>query len=568
MLKGISMKSSASGRRSLVWRLMIPFGVFSIMAIGALSIYIPQAIENNAVDSAVRSARQTADQMRTIRNYYADNVLTRVIIYPIQVSHEHKAKGIGYIPSPDTVIHDLNAEFGKDGLSIRQYSAYPFPWRKDRQLDAFAQDAWTRIRAAPEETVVQRDKEFVRVAIADRMVSEDCVRCHNSHESSPKTDWKLNDVVGILEVMVPITEQVAIGAVLSAKIGAGLVAAFVVLGVIMFLVVRQGLQRRLIGVSQAAARIAEGDLTQRVDESGASEVALIAGTFNALAESMRGLVGEIVSAASQLSGAAKQTSAVTEHSVTLVKEQQGETAQLATAMHEMVATVQEVARNTAEAAVTAQSTNDNAQSGALKAVEAMGGIEALVVQIAGAAEVINNLAKGSEEIGTVLDVIRGVADQTNLLALNAAIEAARAGDQGRGFAVVADEVRSLASRTQESTREIEAMIAQLQAGAARAVEVMGKGRDKAKQSADMVDQVAESLAEIAGGIKTINEMTAQIATAAEEQNSVSEEINRNVVATNQKAEAIADEAQQTAHAADQVAALATRMEQLVNRFKV
>lgn len=562
------MNDSKKGRRGLVWRLMIPFVVISVVAVAALLIYIPRAIEQNAVDAAVRTARQTADQMRAIRNYYADNVLTRVIVFPIKVSHKHKQEGIGYIPSPDTVIHDLNEEFKKDGLTIRQYSPFPFPWRKERKLDEFGQRAWQMVHATPDQPVIQRDRDFVRVAIADRMVSEDCVRCHNSHDSSPKKDWKMDDVVGILEVMVPIQEQIAIGAALSARIGAGLVAAFVVLGVILFAVVRKGLQQRLVRISEAAGRIAEGDLTQRADDSGAAEVALIAGTVNTLAERMRGLVSEIVDAASQLSGSAKQTSIVTEHAVALLKEQQSETTQLATAMHEMVATVQEVARNTSEAAVTAQSTNDMAQTGAFQAVEAMGGIEALVSQISTAADVINQLAKGTEDIGAVLDVIRGVADQTNLLALNAAIEAARAGDQGRGFAVVADEVRSLASRTQESTREIEAMIVQLQEGAGRAVDAMDKGRNKARESAELVERAAESLAEIAGGIKTINNMTAQIATAAEEQNSVSEEINRNVVATNQKAEAIAEEAQQTALAADQVAALAARLEQMVNRFKV
>ncbi|GAB4344574.1 MAG: hypothetical protein Kow006_00680 [Gammaproteobacteria bacterium] len=562
------MASVASVRMSILWRLMIPFVAVSVIAIVALLLYVPRAIEENAVEAAVASARKTAEQIKTIRAYYTDNVITRVLVYPIQVSHDHKKKGMGYIPSPATVIHDLNAEFEKEGTSIRQYSPYPFPWRKDRKLDEFAQSAWDTLSRNPEETVIRRDGDAVRVAVADRLTGQDCVGCHNTDPDSPKTDWKLNDVRGVLEILVPIKKQVEIGAILSTKISVGLVAAFAGLGLIMFLIIRQGLQQRLMRFSAVAAKIADGDLTQRVEEQGASEVVLIARAFNTLTSRVRELVGEIIGAASQLSGAAHQASSITGHSRELIRQQQGETTQLATAMHEMVATVQEVARNTSEAARTAQVTDEKAQSGALQSVEAMGGIEVLVQRVEAAADVINNLERESEAIGAVLDVIRGVADQTNLLALNAAIEAARAGDQGRGFAVVADEVRSLASRTQESTQEIEEMIAKLQQGAQQAVGAMEDGRSKAQESVGLVEQVAESLAEIASGIRTIHDMTSQIATAAEEQTSVSEEINRNVVAANEKAETIAEEAKQTATAAEQVAGLAARLEQLVNRFRV
>jgi len=191
----------------------------------------------------------------------------------------------------------------------------------------------------------------------------------------------------------------------------------------------------------------------------------------------------------------------------------------------------------------------------------------LASEVENAADVIDKLRQDSENIGTVLDVIKGIAEQTNLLALNAAIEAARAGEQGRGFAVVADEVRTLASRTQESTQEIQEMIERLQSRSSDAVNVMEQGRSRAEKTVDQAAMAGDSLDAITNSVASINEMNTLIAAASEEQSSVSEEINRNVVNINSLADDSVQGAQQTTSESEALAALAQRLQDLVSQFK-
>ncbi len=194
-------------------------------------------------------------------------------------------------------------------------------------------------------------------------------------------------------------------------------------------------------------------------------------------------------------------------------------------------------------------------------------IDAVAGEMQQAVEVIERLARESEDIGAVMDVIRNIAEQTNLLALNAAIEAARAGDQGRGFAVVADEVRTLASRTQQSTVEIEQMIEKLQAGARDAVAVIGQGREKTEEAVAQAAEAGKALETITRSVNTISEMNTMIASAADEQRSVTEEINRNVVTITQVAEQTTEHAAQTSSAAGELSQLAARLQELVARFR-
>jgi len=314
--------------------------------------------------------------------------------------------------------------------------------------------------------------------------------------------------------------------------------------------------------------LGEGDLTQRLPVQGQDEMAQLATAFNAFVERMQDLVRQVGAATEQLAAASNQLSITSGETSQQVLSQQSETDQVATAMNEMTATVQEVARNANEAARSAQQTDEEASAGREVVRQTIASIQSLAAGVEDGAAVIERLSADSAEIGQVLDVIRSIADQTNLLALNAAIEAARAGEQGRGFAVVADEVRTLASRTQSSTEEIQKMIERLQGNAGNAVAAMEKGRVQGRESVAQASRAGDSLEAITGAVASINDMNAQIASAAEEQSAVAEEINRNVINISQAVDQTARGSQQISSASETLARLAADLQGQLSRFKI
>ena len=340
------------------------------------------------------------------------------------------------------------------------------------------------------------------------------------------------------------------------------------LSVLLAYVIIAGLSRGVEQVEKAANRLAEGDLNARVDYRAKDEMGHIANTVNHMAENFRSTVNEVKDAISRLAAAAEETSVVTAQTTAGINQQTTETSQVATAMTEMSATVQEVAKNAVEAAAAAQEADATFDEGKQVIDRVINSIGELSTEVEAAASVIQQLEVESKNIGSVLDVIKSIAEQTNLLALNAAIEAARAGEQGRGFAVVADEVRTLAGRTQDSTKEIEEMIGKLQAGANNAVKVMATGKEMTQVGVDQAALAGEALVTINAAVERISGMNTQIASAAEEQSTVTEEINRSIASINEVAEQSAVGAQQTAAASDDLAKLADQLKGLVDRFKV
>ena len=310
------------------------------------------------------------------------------------------------------------------------------------------------------------------------------------------------------------------------------------------------------------------DLTLRVNAKGSDEVAQIAQAVNSMMGQFQQLVQQVLQSVDKVSQEAGNLAQASQHTNDGMIRQQDETDHVATAMNEMVATIQEVARHASEAESAAQTTRSESENGDRILQKNSQIIESLAEEVENAANVVSSLENEAQSIALVIDVIKGVAEQTNLLALNAAIEAARAGEQGRGFAVVADEVRSLAQKTQESTQEIEGVIVRVQESSRNAATVMQRSQERAKAGLEQSAKTSEALAQVTHHVILISDMNSQIAAAVEEQSATADEMNRSIVNIAEVTRDSTAASHQTAAASEELSLLSTDLHSMVSRFQV
>ncbi|MBG4364816.1 methyl-accepting chemotaxis protein [Pseudomonas aeruginosa] len=351
------------------------------------------------------------------------------------------------------------------------------------------------------------------------------------------------------------------------ELGLGLGAA--VLGLLVLWLSARGVTRPILGVAHMLRDIAsgEGDLTQRLPHTGRDELGELAGWFNRFLDKLQPIIRDVKVSVRDARSTADQSAAISSQTSAGMQQQFREIDQVATASHEMTATAQDVARSAAQAADAARGADQATRDGLALIDRTTQSIDSLAANLTSAMGQVEQLASSSEEIGSVLEVIRAIAEQTNLLALNAAIEAARAGDAGRGFAVGADEVRNLARRTQDSVEQIRGVIEGLQQGTRDVVDAMHGSHRQAQGSVEQVDEAVAALQRIGEAVTVINDMNLQIASAAEEQSSVAEEINRNVAAIRDVTESLSSQAEESAQVSQSLNRLANHQQGLMEQFK-
>jgi len=353
----------------------------------------------------------------------------------------------------------------------------------------------------------------------------------------------------------------------AVALGIGLAA--VIAGLLLMWLTARGVTRPILGVAAMLQNIAsgEGDLTRRLAYAKRDELGELAGWFNRFLDKLQPVIAEVKRSVQDARGTADQSAAIASQTSAGMQQQYREVDQVATASQEMSSTAQDVARSAAQAAEAARGADQATRQGLDVIGQTTRSIDQLAADMSSAMAQVEGLAASSEQIGSVLEVIRAIAEQTNLLALNAAIEAARAGEAGRGFAVVADEVRNLAKRTQDSVEEIRQVIEGLQHGTREVVGAMHSSHRQAQGGVEQVEQAVAALRRIGEAVSLISDMNLQIASAAEQQSAVAEEITRNVASIRDVTESLSGQADESARVSQSLNSLANHQQGLMDQFR-
>ncbi len=554
-------------------KFLIPIAAGLALITLLVAFLLPRTIEKAMVQSTIEEAKSTVSQYKTLRGYYTKNVVAKAKAAGMTPHYNHKTME-GAIPLPATMIHDLSELVSKSGIELKLYSAFPFPNRAGRTLDDYQQSAWKALKNAPNDVYVERmeknGQHFMRIAVADTMSADACVACHNGHPETPKRDWQLGDVRGILEVVKPLDQVDALVGTIRIEILVGAVISLILISLLITVLFRTVVLNRVEGLHQAIGKLAsgEGDLTAKLPEGSQDEIGAIAHQFNRFLDTFREIVSGAVSIAAQVNQSS-QTVLQATHRIQANMNDQGKQASLiATAATEMCSSVKDISQHAEEASDSTRQANGMLETSMRDVGSTATESTELAENMSKSKAVITRLSDESNQIGSILDVIKAIAEQTNLLALNAAIEAARAGEQGRGFAVVADEVRALAHRTQQSIEEIQRTVENLQSMASEAVHDVTTGEDKAVRMSTNINQVNQQLKDAISLESGVYNAIASIASAMEEQTAVSEDMDRNVLTlkdhTDSNSEALHEIAQQIKEAHEQV----TRLNNQLSRFTV
>lgn len=558
----------------LFWKLMLPLLLSGVALPGTVLIERMVSLERQALE---QSGLQTGERMiqtaMNARTFYSKMIVSKAQEAGLTITPKHHDDPRG-LPLPATFMRELFAmNHGVDGSALRLYSDYPFAFRtaEETRLDAFEREALDLLRRNPQAVVSrieQRDGvPVIRVARADVMNDASCVDCHNSHPDSPKRDWKLGDVRGVIMATVPLAGlQTSIRTPVMMAVAATAAAAVLALTLVWLVVRRQS--RRLQQAQEVAHEVAAGNLRVGLPRGGRDEIGALLDQLQIMRNHLYEIALEMRRGTASLGESA---GGMNDASGTLAADarQLSESASsMAAAVEELSVSIDHVEDSAGSAHDAAVQAGHASAEGARVVRDAAREIAAIAESVRHSARELGELEGLSSEIGRIVVTIKEIADQTNLLALNAAIEAARAGEQGRGFAVVADEVRKLAERTAQSTVEVAGIVERIQVRTQQAMVRMNEGVARVEEGVRVADAAADAVAAIRTLADRVVAAVTEIRDALKEQTAATREVARTVETVARGAEKNAATAARGAAASQTISGVAERLAQLVGQFRV
>lgn len=546
--------------QDLRWKLILPVPILVVLSIVVVWYFVPKMVAQNATNASITNGQQIAEQFKIIRGYYTRNIVRKAVTsgsMTPSITHQDEPNSI---PLPATFIHDVSALLQESETNVNLYSAYPFPNRAERQLDEFQQAAWDFLSENPTETFSQNEvrdgQEIVRVAIADTMSAQGCVNCHNSRPDTPKADWQLGDVRGVLEVNSVIDAQIIDGLALSNKVIGGAIIFGMLLITITF-VMTSSVTKPLNVMTQAMKRISGGDLDSDIPaRDRKDQIGFMAAAVEIFRDQAREKMQLDSEQQSRLEAREAHSVRVTEilesfdHKVRAMLENFDRVANdMKAGAIKLTSTAEHTNSQIGVILSKSEIATENNQSVASAAGQLSASVEEIGQQVTRSTEAaeeamdqtgvandrVNGLSTSAQKIGKIVAIIEDIADQTNLLALNATIEAARAGESGKGFAVVANEVKSLAEQTGKATEEISGQIADIQSATDAAVDATTVVGRTIKEINDITVGVAGAVEEQSAATHEIASSISQTAEAVSSVNSILDEIKSGAIETNNEA---------------------------------